>query len=1205
MRRSGLLVVQVLLCLATFAHAAEPSGLMNYQGVLRDSSGIPIDGSREMVFRFYDASGDPSCSVGTLLLTDSHTGAGAVTLANGQFNVLLGSGSIAAGTEATLAETFRDNAGVWLEVEVGGEALCPRIRVGASGFALNADSLDGVDSSGYLDTSSSAQSKSGDLTVQDLTVSGGDLDLGAGSDDDLTAADVTTLTGGGNADTLHTHSMLGSVGLGDATVTGNLTVDTDTLFVNAAADKVGIGTTTLIGQLSIDSDLSAPAVQITSTVNSNVFQINGLAQPTLFANAANDIGYSVRMFSDSNARLILRGGGDLEWGDGTNFVDTRLYRDGVSLLRTNDDFSIDGTLRTGGPLNAGLPAGTALGYNAFGDDDPHSVAMVSTSDVFVNQNLEVGGSAFLDRHLFMESSASGEADGDQNIYFYNGGSNLGELLGWDESADSFAMSDSLQITGPFQAGTSIGTPVGYNAFGDTDPLSGAMGNDGDVFVNFDLEVGASAFLNRTLYMESSASGESDGDQAIYFYEDNDRDAEYFLWDDSADMFFLSDSLQVGNAFQAGISPDQSYGYNAFGNVTPISSAISNDGDLYVQWDLEIGAFLFLNRAIYMEADSGGGETDGDQNIWFYDDNSRTDEYFRWFELDGDFLLSDELQISGPKFEILGESWGYIFSEGGDMYFLVDSDNDSVNALWRWNNNTLASGDRLMQLEGDGGLFIGGVINQNTSFDLAESFLMAEPMQPGHLVRIDAERPDAVRLTEGEGDGAVLGVVSSDPGIVLGGSAFSVEAIEESWGADVAQRFRQQRDALRGEVLELHQDLRQEDSRLQSFDSYAAFAAEDLADRSLPYAVGSQDDPVADDLARAQPQRRTPSDEELMERYQEALGNHETNLVDKSIQRFFEKTFAPVALSGRVPVQVDASFGAIAPGDYLTPSPVPGIAMKATRPGPIVGTALEGLAEGPGQVLTFVHRGHYTPGGGVEAIKQEIAEELDERTADPVTGIQSVAGNLQLVLDRDANDRARLSVFRDGESDLRNELLRVDEEGNLHVKGAVRPSSLDLAEYHPVNERVAMGDVLVVDVNSPGVMRLGREPSDPAVVGIVSAEPGLLLGAGMTRIGDADPALARKLDQAREFGDLEEEARLWHELERKFERSHAPLALSGTVDCKVDAGYGAIRVGDLLTSSATPGHAMRADDPRPGTIIGKALEPLDTGTGTVKVLVMLR
>ena len=70
-------------------------------------------------------------------------------------------------------------------------------------------------------------------------------------------------------------------------------------------------------------------------------------------------------------------------------------------------------------------------------------------------------------------------------------------------------------------------------------------------------------------------------------------------------------------------------------------------------------------------------------------------------------------------------------------------------------------------------------------------------------------------------------------------------------------------------------------------------------------------------------------------------------------------------------------------------------------------------------------------------------------------------------------------------------------------------------------------------------------------------------------------------------------------------ARAPVAFSGVVVCKVDAGYGEIRVGDLLTASATPGHAKRADDPQLGTILGKALEPLDDGIGSIRVLVMLR
>ncbi len=75
--------------------------------------------------------------------------------------------------------------------------------------------------------------------------------------------------------------------------------------------------------------------------------------------------------------------------------------------------------------------------------------------------------------------------------------------------------------------------------------------------------------------------------------------------------------------------------------------------------------------------------------------------------------------------------------------------------------------------------------------------------------------------------------------------------------------------------------------------------------------------------------------------------------------------------------------------------------------------------------------------------------------------------------------------------------------------------------------------------------------------------------------------------------------------RRSASHRVAVALAGVVSCKVDAGYGAIWPGDLLVTSPTPGHAMRTDAPLPGTMLGKALEPLEEGTGTIKILVMLR
>ena len=63
--------------------------------------------------------------------------------------------------------------------------------------------------------------------------------------------------------------------------------------------------------------------------------------------------------------------------------------------------------------------------------------------------------------------------------------------------------------------------------------------------------------------------------------------------------------------------------------------------------------------------------------------------------------------------------------------------------------------------------------------------------------------------------------------------------------------------------------------------------------------------------------------------------------------------------------------------------------------------------------------------------------------------------------------------------------------------------------------------------------------------------------------------------------------------------------SAPTSCKVSAENGPIHAGDLLVTSSTPGHAMRADNPPRGTVLGKALETHKSGTGLIQVLVTLQ
>ena len=136
---------------------------------------------------------------------------------------------------------------------------------------------------------------------------------------------------------------------------------------------------------------------------------------------------------------------------------------------------------------------------------------------------------------------------------------------------------------------------------------------------------------------------------------------------------------------------------------------------------------------------------------------------------------------------------------------------------------------------------------------------------------------------------------------------------------------------------------------------------------------------------------------------------------------------------------------------------------------------------------------------------------------------------------------------------------------------------DVAEPFPTrtDEEAEPGSVMVIDEDHPGRLRIARSAYDTRVAGVISGangvQPGLLL---------------------RQSGVLD---------------AGRHVALTGRVYVRADATHGPIRPGDLLTTSDTPGHAMRVQDrvAAQGAILGKAMTALPEGTGHVLVLVTLQ
>jgi hypothetical protein len=150
-------------------------------------------------------------------------------------------------------------------------------------------------------------------------------------------------------------------------------------------------------------------------------------------------------------------------------------------------------------------------------------------------------------------------------------------------------------------------------------------------------------------------------------------------------------------------------------------------------------------------------------------------------------------------------------------------------------------------------------------------------------------------------------------------------------------------------------------------------------------------------------------------------------------------------------------------------------------------------------------------------------------------------------------------------------------GNIDVVGDIRLAGADLAEEFSVVDVATPSPGMVMVIEPTGTLRPSNRPYDRTVAGVVS-------GAGRHR-----PALVLDGDGG---GDGEE---------------RAVLGLVGKVGCLVDATYGPILPGDLLTTSATRGHAMKVQDhaAATGAILGKALEPLSDGTAVISILVALQ
>jgi len=156
-----------------------------------------------------------------------------------------------------------------------------------------------------------------------------------------------------------------------------------------------------------------------------------------------------------------------------------------------------------------------------------------------------------------------------------------------------------------------------------------------------------------------------------------------------------------------------------------------------------------------------------------------------------------------------------------------------------------------------------------------------------------------------------------------------------------------------------------------------------------------------------------------------------------------------------------------------------------------------------------------------------------------------------------------------------EKMRLDENGNVTIAGNINAKYQDVAEWVDSSQELAPGTVVVLDASKSNQVIAATQSYDSRVAGVISLRPGITLG--------------------------------------EASEGRVLVATTGRVKVKVDATNGPIQIGDLLVTSDREGFAMKSAPVdlggvkihRPGTLIGKALESLDKGTGEILVLLSLQ
>lgn len=746
-KQFGFLIVAAMtfVSLVPVAHAASAPNIVTYQGRVLNANGVPVSNSSlSMSFALYTAVSGGTCVWSNSSASCASVTARTVTLTTGLFTENLGD---TGNSYAAIGDSiFGDNATLYLEVIIAGETLSPRRQITAAPYALNADTLDGIDSATLqlFETGSSrtfeddapvivgsnvaftyGSGATGDLRVEDeLEVMGdgyidNDLVVGASTSSTETISHTSFSLGG---DDLFVAGTLGVEGV--AYSDGGFTVGTDTTLSSGSITTTG---TTDLSLTIAGGDLTFAQNTIIGD-NGDVLSIDSSDWDISTTGDLTGIG-SITMDGDltvggdnidsAGAPLVLNAtaADEVRIGTGTPGVAT-----GTGDLYVTDAIEVDGAIDTRGSLSttdfSGVASNTSVNvqpsYSGTLSAQRNDFGIYSISSSSVDRS----GNTYVLSGFTGAGQYSGTTGGPSEI---NGVYGVGVLSSSSSTAplvlglkgevtstisggtitDARAVYGNIGISsgsvttayGGYFGSTAAGSTARYGAY-----ATATTDNGGNATTLYGLDAvaadGASGNATTAYGLRASASGATTTNIAGYFYDarvqidGNSTPDTPSVATGAGDLFVTSD-LEVDGAFDlAGTATVADLACTDCLDFTELSDTMSLDTSTSIALD-GTETFTFSN------AGTGNGifiDQNGNGSALVIDSESTSAVVL---DIDGSTTTSGQIvQITGGNFT----------DDTGRAVFIDVTESTETADIVLLQTNFTSSNNNVFRIEADGEVF---------------------------------------------------------------------------------------------------------------------------------------------------------------------------------------------------------------------------------------------------------------------------------------------------------------------------------------------------------------------------------------------------------------------------------------------------------------------------------------------------------------------